>query len=43
MTDDSALMADKYPTGDLFICDVADAVLKDIMPQMEHPLSLIHI
>lgn len=22
---------------DLFVCDVADAVLKDIMPQMEHP------
>ena len=23
--------------GDLFICDVADAILKDIMPHMEHP------
>ena len=23
--------------GDLFICDVADAVLKDLIPQMEHP------
>ena len=27
----------KHSVGDLFICDVADAVLKDIMPQMEHP------
>jgi plasmid replication initiation protein len=27
----------RHGTGDLFICDVADAVLKDIMPQMEHP------
>ena len=32
-----ALIPEKYPQGDLFICDVADAVLKDIMPQMEHP------
>ena len=31
------LIPEKYPQGDLFICDVADAVLKDIMPQMEHP------
>src|ERR1700722_13394297 len=27
----------KHSGGDLFLCDVADAVLKDIMPQMEHP------
>ncbi len=27
----------KHDGGDLFLCDVADAVLKDIMPQMEHP------
>ena len=31
------LLPDKHPQSDLFICDVADAVLKDIMPQMEHP------
>ena len=30
-------MPDRYPQHDLFICDVADAVLKDVMPQMEHP------
>jgi plasmid replication initiation protein len=34
---DEQLLPAKYPQGDLFICDVADAVLKDIMPQMEHP------
>ncbi len=31
------LMPDRYPQHDLFICDVADAVLKDMMAQMEHP------
>ena len=31
------LLPDRYPQHDLFICDVADAVLKDVMPQMEHP------
>lgn len=34
---DSQLVPIKHNQGDLFICDVADAVLKDIMPQMEHP------
>lgn len=32
-----ALVPEKYPQHDLFLCDVQDAVLKDIMPQMEHP------
>src|SRR5208282_2845497 len=27
----------RHAKGDLFICDVADAVLKDLIPQMEHP------
>jgi len=31
------LIPNRYPQNDLFICDVADAILKDIMPQMEHP------
>ncbi|RCL02208.1 MAG: Plasmid replication initiator protein [Candidatus Tokpelaia sp. JSC189] len=31
------LMPDRYPQYDLFVCDVADAVLKDVMPMMEHP------
>ncbi len=34
---DSNLLPERHPQNDLFICDVADAVLKDIMPQMEHP------
>ncbi len=33
----NTLLPEKHPQNDLFICDVADAVLKDIMPQMEHP------
>lgn len=31
------LYPDRYPHPDLFICDVADAVLKDNMALMEHP------
>ena len=34
---DEHLLPAKHNKGDLFICDVADAVLKDIIPQMEHP------
>lgn len=34
---DKHLLPVRYPQQDLFICDVADAVLKDIMPQLEHP------
>lgn len=33
----NALIPERHPQHDLFICDVADAVLKDVMPQMEHP------
>jgi plasmid replication initiation protein len=35
--DDLALVPERHPQYDLFVCDVADAVLKDIMPQLEHP------
>ncbi|MBL4568104.1 MAG: replication initiator protein A [Porticoccus sp.] len=31
------LIPNKHPTGDLFICDVADAVIKDFHAEMEHP------
>ncbi|MBU2360043.1 MAG: replication initiator protein A [Alphaproteobacteria bacterium] len=31
------LLPDRHPQADFFICDVADAVLKDLMPTMEHP------
>lgn len=33
----SKLLPDRHPQPDFFICDVADAVLKDLMPTMEHP------
>lgn len=33
----SHLIAKKHSQKELFVCDIADAVLKDIMPQMEHP------
>lgn len=36
-TPNNHLLADKHPQQDLFICDVADAVLKDVMQEMEHP------
>lgn len=32
-----ALLPERHPQHDLFICDVADAVLKDVMAHMEHP------
>ena len=31
------LLPARHSQEDLFICDVAGAVLKDVMPQMEHP------
>ncbi len=31
------LLPDRHPQHDLFVCDVADAVLKDDMASMEHP------
>ena len=31
------LLPDRHPQHDLFICDVADAVLTDVMQHMEHP------
>jgi len=37
LSSQNALLPDRHPQHDLFICDVADAVLKDVMPQMEHP------
>src|SRR3546814_2982953 len=32
-----SLVPERHPQPDLFICDVGDAVLKDVMPQLEHP------
>src|ERR1700692_1924342 len=34
---DQQLLPAKHSKGELFICDGADAVLKDLIPQMEHP------
>jgi len=34
---DEHLLPARHGQGDLFICDVADAALKDLIPQMEHP------
>lgn len=31
------LIAEKYPQMDLFLCDISDAIPKDIMQEMEHP------
>lgn len=36
-TPNDHLLREKHPQLDLFVCDVADAVLKDVMQQMEHP------
>lgn len=35
--DFSALLPVRHPQQDLFICDVGDAVLKNLMADMEHP------
>ena len=32
------LLSDRYPTGDLFVCDVFDASPKDDLGSMEHPI-----
>ena len=34
---DEHLLPVRHSKGDLFICDVADAALKDLIPQTEHP------
>lgn len=34
---DSALLPERHPQQGLFVCDVSDAVLKDIMQHLEHP------
>ena len=34
----SPLLPDRHPIQDFFICDVADAIPKDDMGSMEHPI-----
>lgn len=36
-TGDGSLIPERYPQHELFLCDVSDAILKDIMQEMEHP------
>ncbi len=36
-TPNDHLLPEKHPQMDLFVCDVADAVLKDIVQELEHP------
>ena len=33
-----SLLSQRHPTHDLFICDVLDAIPKDDMASMEHPI-----
>ncbi|MSU91700.1 plasmid replication initiator RepA [Rhodobacteraceae bacterium 2CG4] len=33
-----ALLPDRHPTGDFFVCDVLDAIPKDDLASMEHPV-----
>jgi len=35
--DRNLLLPERYPQDDLFVCDIADATLKDIMQDMEYP------
>src|ERR1700728_1869552 len=37
-TTKSALLPQRHPNRDLFICDVLDAIPKDDMASMEHPI-----
>ena len=37
-TTKSALLPQRHPNHDLFICDVLDAIPKDDMASMEHPI-----
>ena len=38
ITDPPGLLPDRHPSADFFVCDVFDAVPKDDMGTMEHPL-----
>ena len=37
----SPLLPDRYPETDMFFCDIADAVVKDDMASMEHPIFVL--
>ncbi len=37
LVEQGVLIPEKHMNHDLFLCDVADATLKDLLPQLEHP------
>lgn len=37
-TNQSNLLPDRHPQGELFVCDIADCVLKNDLASMEHPI-----
>ena len=42
MTDsDQKLLPDRHPHAEIFICDMADAAIKDDMASMEHPIFVL--
>lgn len=38
---DDQLLPDRHPQSDIFICDIADAAVKDDMASMEHPIFVL--
>lgn len=41
MTNNNQLLPNRHPGSDLFFCDIADAVVKDDMASMEHPIFVL--
>lgn len=38
---EKVLLPDRHPQTDIFICDIADAAIKDDMASMEHPIFVL--
>lgn len=38
---EKVLLPDRHPQSDIFICDIADAAIKDDMASMEHPIFVL--
>lgn len=38
---EKVLLPDRHPQSDIFICDIADAAVKDDMASMEHPVFVL--
>lgn len=41
MPESSHLLPDRHPETDMFFCDIADAVIKDAVVAMEHPIFVL--